>query len=76
LKQEIPRVAICGECVDLLCAAGNTNAAILLEKTGQSLKQKFNVHILCAYRSSSFADPKDKEILARICAEHTAVRYD
>jgi len=75
-QKEYPRVAICGECVDLLCAAGNTNAAILLEKTGQSLKQKFNVYILCAYRSSNFADPNDKKVLASICAEHTAVRYD
>src|SRR5215472_3330990 len=49
-KTEHPRVAICGECVGLLCAEGNMNAAIQLEKSGNELiKRHNNIDILCAY---------------------------
>jgi DNA-binding NarL/FixJ family response regulator len=71
-KKENPRVAICGECVDLLFAAGNVQAALQLEKAGQALIQKHNVDILCAYRLSSFGEDSDKQTFADICAEHSA----
>lgn len=72
-KKEHPRIAICGECVDLLCALGNTKAAIRLEKAGNELVQKHSVDILCAYRLSSFESEEDNHAFKCVCAEHTAV---
>jgi DNA-binding NarL/FixJ family response regulator len=74
-KKEDPLVAICCECVDLLRAVGNTQAAIQLEKAGQDLIQEHNVEMLCAYRSSRFGDGNDKQALSSICAGHTAVHF-
>ena len=72
-KKEHPRIAICGECVGLLCALGNATAAIQLEKAGNDLIQKFNVDILCAYQLSSFQAGEDSPAYQAICAEHTSV---
>lgn len=72
-QKEHPRVAICGECVGLLCALGNRNAAIRLEKVGNDLLKAHNVDIMCAYPLSSFPDGKDAHAFQSICAEHTAV---
>ena len=72
-KKEHPRVAICGECVGLLCALGNRNAAIRLEQVGNDLLKTHNVDIMCAYPLSSFHNGKDAHALQCICAEHTAV---
>ena len=74
-KKEHPRIALCGECVGLLCALGNANAAIQLEKVGNDLVQTHNVDILCAYPLSSFHGAKDVQVFQSICQEHTAVYY-
>ena len=73
VKKEHPRIAICGECVGLLCALGNRNAAIRLEKVGNALLKAHDVDIMCAYPLSSFPDGKDAPAFQSICAEHTAV---
>jgi DNA-binding NarL/FixJ family response regulator len=72
-KKEHPRIAICNECVGLLCALGNTEAAIRLEKVGNFLVQERNVDILCAYPSSSFDGSEDSRLLKRVCSEHTFI---
>ena len=72
-KKEHPRVAICGECVGVLCALGNTNAAIRLEEVGNDLSKAHNVDIMCAYPLSSFHNGKGVRAFESICAEHTAV---
>lgn len=72
-KRVHPRIAVCGECVGLLCAAGNANAAIRLEKAGNDLIQTHNIDILCAYPISSFHDKEGDPAFKSICAEHTAV---
>lgn len=72
-KKEHPRIAICGECVGLLCALGNRNAAIRLEQVGNDLLKAHDVDIMCAYPLSSFPDGKDAHAFQSICAEHTAV---
>jgi len=71
-KTENPRVAICGECVGLLCAEGNVNAAIRLEQVGNDLAQSNNVEIMCAYPLSGFHE-EHADAHERICVEHTAV---
>lgn len=70
-ETEHPRVAICGECVGVLCAEGNMKAAIQLEEVGNDLAQSYDVEILCAYPSSSFCE-EHTEAYERICAQHTA----
>src|SRR5262249_7382931 len=42
-KKADSRVAICGECVGILCAEGNANAAIELEGAGNDLIKIHNV---------------------------------
>ena len=69
-KKVYSRVAICGECVGILCALDNTNAALELEKAGNDLIQMHNVDILCGYPLSGFhrnADPT----FAAVCGQHT-----
>lgn len=72
-NKEHLRIAICGECVGILRALGNTNAAIQLEKVGNDLVKTHNVDIMCAYPLSSFHGAKDLQAFQSICAEHTAV---
>jgi DNA-binding NarL/FixJ family response regulator len=72
-KKQHPRVAICNECVGLLCALGNTEAAIRLEKVGNFLVQEHRVDILCAYPSSSFEGAQDNPWFKRVCSEHTFI---
>ena len=67
------RVAIFGECVHLLWAQGNAEAAIQVEKLGNQLAQKYSVDILCAYSLDSVEGGMDSHIFREICAEHSAV---
>jgi hypothetical protein len=66
-----PRVAIAGELAGLLCAAGNWNAAIQLEKTGADLIGRYDVDILCSHPLPQ--GRREDHALSAICAEHSAV---
>ena len=70
---EFPRVAICGECVALLCANGELDAAVTIEQTGNDLVEAHDVDILCAYPLPRWRD--DDLTFGRVCAQHSAVRY-
>jgi len=70
-----PRIAICGECVGLLCAEGNTNAAIQIEQTGNDLLKTHNAEILCGYPISVFQGEDGDHAIRCICAEHTSVTF-
>jgi len=67
------RVAIFGECVHLLWAQGNAEAAIQVEKLGNQLAKKYSVDILCAYSLDSVEGGMDSHVFGEICAEHSAV---
>ena len=67
------RVSIFGECVHLLCAQGNAEAAIQFEKLGNQLAKIYDVDILCGYSLGFSQDAMDSHIFQRICAEHSAV---
>ena len=69
---ERPRVAVFGECVGLLCAAGNTQAAIEIEKAGNELIKTHNMDILCAYPINVFKRGEQDPAFRDICAEHTS----
>lgn len=68
------RIAVFGECVDLLCSQGNTEAAIQMERLGNQLNAS-DVDILCAYSLSDTRREMDRKTSQRICAEHSAVHY-
>lgn len=70
---ERPRVSIFGECVSLLWAQGNVDAAIEVEKLGNKLTRIHNVDILCGYSHSGVEGGMESVTYQRICAEHTAV---
>jgi DNA-binding NarL/FixJ family response regulator len=71
---KFPRVALCGECVGLLCANGNLDEAVAIEQTGNDLvKAAEHVDILCAYPLPRWRD--DDLTFGRVCAQHSAVRY-
>ena len=73
VKREQARVAIFGECVHLLWAQGNSEAAIQMEKLGNRLAKRYNVDILCGYSQDSVQGVMDRQIFQRICAEHSAI---
>jgi len=68
-----PRVAVFGECVHLLWAQRNAEAAIQMEKLGNQLIGTYNVDILCGYSVDNIQGGMDRDIFQRICAEHSAV---
>jgi DNA-binding NarL/FixJ family response regulator len=72
-KGEHPRVSVFGECVNLLCAQGNAEATIQMEKLGNKLIKIHDVDILCGYSVGSVEVGMDNLIFQRICAEHSAV---
>ena len=67
------RVAVFGECVQLLWARGNAEAAIQMEKLGNLLIQAHEVDILCGYSVGGVLGDMDSHIFEQICAEHSAV---
>jgi DNA-binding NarL/FixJ family response regulator len=68
-----PRVAIFGECVHLLCAHGNPEGAIQMEKLGNQLIRTYDVDILCCYSLAVVQSGIDEQVFEQICAEHSAV---
>jgi hypothetical protein len=72
-KREQARVSIFGECVHLLWAEGNAEAAIQFEKLGNELLKTYDVDILCGYSLGCVQGGMDSHIFQRICAEHSAV---
>jgi len=72
-KGKHPRVSVFGECVHLLWAQGNAEAAIQMEKLGNKLTKIHDVEILCGYHLGGVEGGMDDDIYERICAEHSAV---
>jgi DNA-binding NarL/FixJ family response regulator len=72
-KGEPACVAVFGECVHLLWAQGNPEAAIEVEKLGNQLTKTYDVNILCGYSLGSVLGGMDSQIFQRICAEHSAI---
>jgi hypothetical protein len=72
-RTERPRVALCAECVGLLCEEGNIPAALQLEETGNDLIELYEVDILCAYPLGCFHGEEHDNAFDGICGLHTAV---
>ena len=72
-KGKHPRVSVFGECVNLLWAQGNVEAAIQMEKLDNNLTKIHNVDIFCGYSVGSVEVAMDSHTREQICAEHSAV---
>jgi DNA-binding NarL/FixJ family response regulator len=70
-----PRIGLYGDCVHLLCARGNVEAAIQMEKLANRLFEKFDLRILCAYSVSGLFDIMKGDTFQRIRDEHTMVHF-
>jgi DNA-binding NarL/FixJ family response regulator len=70
-----PRVGLFGECVHLLCAQGNVEAAIQMEKLGNRLFDKFDLRILCAYSVNGLFDIMKGDTFQRIRDEHSVIHF-
>lgn len=74
-RAERPRVAACGECAALLLAQGKVEAAIRLEQFWNEVAKTYEVDILCGYPLASFHNMVSGQTFPRICAEHSAIRF-
>jgi len=71
------RLAICGECAPTLLAAGKAEAAVRVEHLWDVLTEGYDADTLCGYVWNAIPPEERNLIVARICAEHSAVRgYD
>jgi DNA-binding NarL/FixJ family response regulator len=73
LRGDHRRIALYGECVHLLWAQGNEEAAIQIEKLCNQLCATLDIDILCGYTLHGPTAVMDDLIFQRICAEHSAV---
>ena len=68
------RVAVFGECVQLLWEQGHGKATIALERLwNQEVLGRHNVEVLCGYSADAFQSGVDNQFIEKIHAEHTAV---
>ena len=67
------RVAVFGECVDLLSEQGKAEAVIRLEHLWNEISKSHDVDILCGYSLGNVPGGMNSQIFQRICAEHSAV---
>jgi CheY-like chemotaxis protein len=71
-KGEHPRVAVCGEGVHTLFAAGHLEAAITLERMWNDIAPCYGLDVLCGYFRGAFAGEENIPTLQQVCAEHTS----
>jgi hypothetical protein len=68
------RVAVFGECVQLLWEQGHGEATIALERLwNQEVLGRHNVEVLCGYSADAFQSGVDNQFIEKIHAAHTAV---
>jgi signal transduction histidine kinase len=68
-----PRVAIFGELVELLCAAGKHDQALELERFWHDLLARMPASLLCGYAIQSFGTCADGDAFQRVCDAHGRV---
>jgi DNA-binding NarL/FixJ family response regulator len=75
VKGEQSRIAFFGEGAHVLCAQGNSQAAIQDEKLCNQLVQMYGVDILCGYSGTRVSAGIEDHVFQEICAEHSAVYH-
>jgi DNA-binding NarL/FixJ family response regulator len=68
---ESRRIAVCGEALNTLLAAGNVEAALTLEHLWDEIAQDYQAQVLCGYLRDTFARTENTSVLEQICAEHS-----
>ena len=68
------RLTVFGNMVELLCAEGNVEAVIALERLWNTLTRELPFVTLCAYGTSCFHDGVP-ELWPAVCAEHLALSH-
>lgn len=64
-----------GEVVDLLAAQGDYQGALHLERLWNDLATRVPFSLFCGYCSTHFGNAQQASALARICAEHSNIRW-
>lgn len=72
-ESEPQRVAVCGEIVAILWAAGKAEAAIELEHFWNELARQGCYCLRCVYPIATFSDPGQNELFIKLCTEHASV---
>ena len=72
-KNDHPRVAVCGECGNLLCASGRASGAVRLEQLWEQLGTTYEIYSLCGYLLNNFNHDEDHLVFGSICTVHSAV---
>ncbi len=67
------RVVVFAEMVALLCAVGNTEAAVDLERMWNRLADRLTFRLICAYPLAQFDDGDPADAFREICRLHSAV---
>jgi hypothetical protein len=70
---ERPRIAVFGEMVALLWAAGQYQPAIRLEELWNDLAETYAFSLCCAYPMEYFKTPTDAAPFLKVCAQHSHV---
>jgi len=72
-KSGTSHVSVFGECMHLICAEGNAEAAIRMEEFGNELTRTYDADVLCGYFSGHQHRGMETQIYQRICAAHSSV---
>jgi len=72
-KEGPSKVVAFGEMVALLCARGNTEAAVKLEGLWNQLARQYPFFLYCAYPMQAFRNISEPELFLRIYCAHSGV---
>lgn len=72
-KEASGRISVFGEGVQVLCAQGNADAALEVEKFTNKLLRMHDVDMLCGYSLGGVESGMRQDLFQQICAEHSAV---
>ena len=72
-KSRNSHVSVFGECMHLICAEGNAEAAIRMEEFGSELTRTHDADVLCGYFTGHAPRGMETHIYQRICAAHSSV---
>ena len=68
-----PRVTICGQCAPVLLSQGNPEGALQLEHLWDKISLANGADTLCGYIWPSIPEKDRRNVVQRICAEHSRV---
>jgi CheY-like chemotaxis protein len=72
-KSGTSHVSVFGECMHLICAEGNAEAAIRMEEFGNELTRTYDADVLCGYFTGHQHKEMETQIYQRICAAHSSI---